>query len=243
MNLKTFGKFLVMGVLVASMTTAMAQGGGAGGGGGRGGGGQGRGGFGQGRMGGFGQGAAQLANRADVQSDIKATDEQKKSIAALQDKLQEDRRAMMQDLMGGGGPPDQDEMRKAMEKFNEKAKSELAKILEKTQMTRLDEIAVQLQGGRAILLPAVQKALGLSAETIAKAADLQQKQNAANMVIFEKVRNQEITREEMTAAMEKNNKALDEELAKLLTPDQAAKLKELGGKPFKADPPRGGGGL
>ena len=53
--------------------------------------------------------------------------------------------------------------------------------------------------------------------------------------------NQEISREEAQAARETNNKALDEELAPLLSADQVAKLKEMQGKPFKADPPGGGG--
>jgi len=129
-----------------------------------------------------------------------------------------------------------------MQKFNDHAKEELAKILNADQMKRLDEIAVQLQGNRAIFVPAVQKALGLSEDTIKKAQELQTKQGEANRSIQEKVMNQEISREEAQAAREKNNKALDDELAKLLSADQAAKLKEMQGKPFKADPPGGGGG-
>jgi hypothetical protein len=41
--------------------------------------------------------------------------------------------------------------------------------------------------------------------------------------------------------MEKNNKALDAEIEKILTEDQKKKLKEMGGKPFvrKDEPPTG----
>jgi len=230
MNLKSIGKLAMIGLLVAAMTAAMAQGGGGGRGQGRG-------------MGGrFGQGPAQLITRADVQRDLGISDDVKSKLASLSEKLNEDRRAMMQDLMGGGGPPDQAEMQKAMEKFNAKAKEEIAKVLNADQMKRLDEIGIQLQGNRAILLPAVQKALGLSDDVIAKAKDLAAKQQEANRAIFEKVGNGEMTREESQAAQQKNTTALGDELGKLLSADQAAKLKEMGGKPFKADPPRGGGG-
>ena len=133
------------------------------------------------------------------------------------------------------------EQREAMEKLNAKYKAELGTILNADQMKRLDEIGVQLAGNRALLLPAVQKALGLSEDTIKKAQDLQTKQGEANRSIQEKVMNQEISREEAQAAREKNNKALEDELVKLLSAEQAAKLKEMQGKPFKADPPGGGG--
>ena len=248
MNLTSIGKFVAVSALVVSTALVFAQGGG-GGGGGRGGG-QGRGGFGQ--RGGI-QSPAQLANRADVQRDIAATDDQKAKIAALQEKLNEERRAMFTAGAGGGGGGNggggggrggfqmTPEMQAAMQKFNEKAKEELAKILNADQMKRLDEIGVQLAGNRAIFVPAVQKALGLSEDTIKQAQALQTKQNEANQSIQEKARNQEISREEAQAAREKNNKALDDELIKLLSAEQAAKLKEMQGKPFKADPPGGGG--
>ena len=95
MNLTSIGKFVAVSALVVSTALVFAQGGG-GGGGGRG---QGRGGFGQRGM----QGPAQLANRADVQRDIAATDDQKTKITALQDKLNEERRAMFQASGAGGG--------------------------------------------------------------------------------------------------------------------------------------------
>lgn len=239
MNLKTIGRLVTVGVLVASMTAAMAQGGGFGGGQGRG---QGRGGGGFGQRFGFGQGPAQLALRADVQRDINATDEQKKQLQALSEKLNEDRRAMFQDLMGGGGPPDQAEMRAAMEKFNAKSKEELGKILNEGQMKRLDEISIQLAGKRAVTLPAVQKQLGLSAEQIEKINTLTQKEQEAGREMFEKLRNGELDREGMQKAMEQNAKVFNAEVDKILTKEQGSKLTELGGKPFKADPPQGGGG-
>jgi Spy/CpxP family protein refolding chaperone len=234
MNLRTLSKFFVVSMLVLSTALVFAQGGG----GGRGQGG-GRGGFGGQRFG-MGQGPAQLAGRPDVQRDINATDQQKQQIQALNEKMREEMRAMFQGGGGGGGGFDPNAMRETFEKMNAKATEELGKILNEGQMKRLNEISVQLAGPRAILLPAVQKALGLSEDQIGKARTLQQRQQEANQSIMEKVRNQEISREEAQAAREKNDKALADEFAKLLTAEQSAKLKELSGKPFQADPPRGG---
>ncbi len=227
------GRWTVVIAVLACVALATAQGGGGRGRGG--GGGQG------GRFGGqFGAGPAQLASRADVQRDIAATDDQKSKIAALQQKLAEERRNMFGGGGGGGGGGgfDPEAMRQAMEKMNETAKAELAKILNPDQMARLDQIGIQLAGARAILLPAVQKELGLDEGTIAKARELIQKQGEANRSIMERVRNQEISREEAQAARQKNDEALNAELAKLLSAEQAAKLKSMGGKEFKADPPQ-----
>ena len=239
MKLSNFVKVAVAGVLLMSVAVAYAQGGGGGGG------------RGQGRGGGFGQrggmfgGPAQLANRADVQRDLGVSAEQKSKIDALQQQLREERQQMMQDMFSGGERPDPAEMQKVMEKANDKAKAELAKILDEKQMKRLDEIQVQLAGPSALLLPAVQKALGMTSDQVNKARDLQQKQQQANMAVFEKVRNQEISREEAQAANQKNTQVLNDELLKILMKEQGDKFKEMGGKPFKADPPqdRGGGGI
>jgi hypothetical protein len=57
------------------------------------------------------------------------------------------------------------------------------------------------------------------------------------MALGQKMRDQEITREDFTAAMTKNNDTMKEELGKILTSAQADKLKTMGGKPFTADAP------
>lgn len=244
MNISNIAKFVAVSVLVVSTAMVFAQGGG--GGGGRGGG-QGRGGFGGqfGGRGGFGGGVHQLANRADVQRDINATEDQKTKIAALNETMREEMRSIFGGFGGGGERPDPETMRANIEKYNEKGKTELAKILDANQMKRIDEIQIQLAGPSALLLPAVQKALGLSKEQTDKLTTLQRQQMEANQTIQEKVRNQEISREEAQAARERNNTALQTEFNKVLTAEQQTKFKEMQGKPFKADPPqgRGGGGL
>ncbi len=180
--------------------------------------------------------------RKDVQTDIVMTDDQKAKIQELSDKQRAARQAGGggRGNGGGGGAAGGTFDLKAQEEARAQTHKDLAAILNEGQMKRLGEILIQLQGNRAILNAEVQKSLGLSDDQIAKIKDLQSKQQEANRSLQEKVRSQEMTREEYQAAMQKNNTALNDELGKILTADQASKLKTMGGKEFKADPPAGG---
>ena len=212
---------------------------------------------------GRGFGDMQLVFRADVQADLGLTAEQKTKLTELQNKQREARRGSgavgagnTGGAVGNGGrrgnragagqnmtDAEREAMRKRMEEQRAQTQKDLAAILTAAQVKRLSEIRFQLQGSRAVLNAENQKALGLTTEQLTRISDLQQKQQQANQALTEKVRNQQITREELQKSRENNEKIFDAELLKILTPDQSAKLKEMGGKPFKADPParRGGG--
>ncbi len=220
----TFWKLTIAAVLVAATAFSLGQGGG---GGGRGGG------FGGGQRGGFGQqdrSGLQLLGRADVQKELNITADQKTKIDAINQANREKMRSLFQDYQD-----DREGMMKAMEKMQAEAKAEVDKILDDKQKKRLGELRIQRMGGRAIMDADVQKALGMSADQVAKVKKLNDDAQAANMALFEKVRNQEISQEDMRATMTKNNDALNAELAKVLTAEQNAKLKEMGGAPFKFD--------
>lgn len=231
---KTILKFTVAAILVAATAMTFAQGGGGGGG---------RGGFGQGRMGmgGMDRSGLSLLGRADVQKDLNITADQKAKIEKLQEAQRDKMQAMMEEMRNGGGF-DREAMQKAMEKNQAEAKVEVDKILDDKQKTRLGEIRIQLAGNRAIMDADTQKALGMSAEQVAKVKKLNEDAQAANQAVMERMRNQEIDREAFQAAMQKNNETLNTELGKILTAEQAAKLKEMGGAPFKADPQQNRGG-
>jgi hypothetical protein len=146
---------------------------------------------------------------------------------------------------GNGGGVDREAFMKQMQEQREKMHKDLAAILNEGQMKRLSEISIQLQGNRAVLDADVQKKLNVTDEQKKKMEDLSTKLQEANRNLNQKVRNNEMTREEMQAARDKNNATLGDELVKLLTAEQSAKLKELQGKPFKAEKNegrRGGGG-
>jgi hypothetical protein len=217
------------------------------------------GGFGQrgfGQMGRGGQNGLSLAMRKDVQTDLALTEDQKKKLTDLNTKNREARRAdgggRRQRGQGGAGSAggqttvDREAMQKRMQEQREQQQKDLAAILTADQVKRLAEISLQLRGNDAILDEKVQKDLGITTEQKQKIEDLQKKQREANQGLMEKMRNNEIPQEDARKTLQANQKAFQEELGKVLTADQAGKLKTMQGKPFKADPNenirRGGGG-
>lgn len=203
----------------------------------------GRGGRGGGMRGMQGRGTTPLSlvSRTDVQADLNLSADQKSKLTALRDKQQEEMRAAMENMRSGGG--DRDAMMAQMREFQEKNDKAIAAILTEEQNKRIREIWVQLNGNRAITDEKVQVELGFSAEQKTKVKDLQTKQQEAMQGLMERMRNQEIDRDQMREIQTKNSETMNAELGKVLTADQAAKLKTMGGKPFKAtEQPRGGGG-
>lgn len=239
---------LIVISLLAVTSLALAQGGGQGQGGGRG---QGRGGFGQGRGGQMTP--MTLLMRGDVRKDLDLSEEQITKVEALQPQRgqgglggagggQRGQGGGQRGQGGGqGGGQMTEEQRAAMaeaaKKRADEQKAAIAGILTPAQVTRLSEIGYQLQGTMAIMQADTQKALGLDEKQIAAIKELQTKQQEANQALFQKMRDQELTREELQEKMTKNTDIMKAELGKILKADQAAKLKAMGGtKPFVADP-------
>ena len=189
-----------------------------------------------------------LLQRADVQKELKLSDDQKSKLAELNPRGA--RGAGGGNAGGGnaggagagggrgagGGNVDPAEMQKRMAE-REKAVFDL---LNADQGKRLKELFYQRSGFRALGREDVQKELGMSAEQIQKVKDLQDKQRVANQSIMEKVRNQELDRQEARDMQTKNDKTLGDELGKVLTSDQAAKFKAMQGAPFTFEEGNGG---
>lgn len=178
-----------------------------------------------------------LLNRADVQKDLAITDDQKAKLTEIRTAS----RQKMTDARQAAGD-DQQAMHAAMQKVTEEISKDQLAVLTDDQKKRLMEIFVQVRGTQSILNADVQKALELSDDQKTKITDLQKRQQQANQEIRAKQQDQSIDQQEAQAQMQKNNKVLADELEKVLTDAQKAKLKDMGGKPFVADPPAAGGG-
>lgn len=225
--MKRFTKLAITCALMATAAVTFAQG-------------QGRGGFGM-RMGGN-AGKSQLVYRDDVQADLKVTADQKKKLEDLQEKQRDEMRAAFEEMRNnGGGGFDPEAMRTMMAKRMKEADKNVNAILTAEQQTRLKEIWVQVTGNGVILNEDMQKELAITDAQKKQIKDLESKQQEAMQAVMEKMRNQEIEREEVQTIMKKNSDAMNKELGKLLTAEQAAKLKTMAGKPFKADEPKDGG--
>jgi Spy/CpxP family protein refolding chaperone len=230
--MKNLLKIMVVAAAIASLAIASAQPGG--GGQGRG---QGRGGM-MGMMRGGGQGGAlALLGREDVKDDLGITSEQNSQLKAIQDGIRDKMMAKMQESgisFGGGQRPDMAEMQKIIAPVMKEIETEMEKVLKPEQKKRLDEIDVQLSGNRIAQREKYQKLLELTPDQIAKVKKLGETAQQANQAVMEKARNQEIEWTEVRTINEKNSKALDAEIGKVLTQPQKDKIKEWSGKPFVA---------
>jgi len=229
--MKNLLKIMVVAAAIASLAIASAQPGG--GGQGRG---QGRGGM-MGMMRGGQGGGVALLSREDVKDDLGLTSEQNSQIKAIQDGVRDKMMAKMQEAgisFGGGQRPDMAEIQKIMTPVMKEIEAEIEKVLKPEQKKRLDEIDVQLSGNRIAQREKFQKELAMTPDQIAKVKKLSETAQQANQAVMEKARNQEIEWTEVRTINEKNNKALDAEIGKVLTQAQKDKLKEMSGKPFVA---------
>jgi cytochrome c556 len=178
--------------------------------------------------------------REDISKELKLSGTQITKLIEIQNESRQEMMSMFSG-MGRGERPSEEQMKEISKKIEEQSKKtekKFMEVLEDGQKKRLNELWIQKQKNQAILDADVKKELKITDEQSKKADELVKKHQEALRTIGEKIRNQEIDFSEMRPLMEKNNKILDEELGKLLTKEQADKLKEMGGEPFKfVDPP------
>ncbi len=220
--MKSITKLAVVGLLAIAAIAAHAQGFGGGG---------------QGRRGGFGRMGGMNSNfillgREDVQEDLALTSDQKSAYKDAQDNQQEKMRAQFEEMRNSGTRPDPTTMRDTFAKMMKEADGEVAKILKPEQVKRLKEISIQLDGNKAALKEDIQKDLTITDAQKAQLKKLQDAAQAANTSVMEKARNREIQWTEVQDITKKNDKALNDEIGKVLTAAQKTKLTEMSGKKF-----------
>jgi hypothetical protein len=193
--------------------------------------GQGRGGFGFGPRVGFA-----LMRSPAVKTDLKLTDDQQTKVQDLSDKVM----TKMRDLFQTDGR-DFEKIQADSKPIMEDANKELNTILTADQQTRLKQIAVQLAGNSAAAsMPEVQTELKLTDDQKSKIAAIQKTAADANAAVRAKMQNQEIDFQAAGDAFRKNGEEVNTEIGKVLTDDQKATLKKMGGDTFTPDPPPGG---
>jgi len=220
--MKSITKLAVVGLLAIAAIAAHAQGFGGGGQGRRGG---------MARMGGMNSNFI-LLGREDVQEDLALTSDQKSAYKDAQDNQQEKMRAQFEEMRNSGTRPDPTAMRETFTKMMKEADAEVAKILKPEQLKRLKEISIQLDGNKSALKEDIQKDLAITDAQKAQLKKLQDAAQAANTSVMEKARNREIQWTEVQDITKKNDKALNDEIGKVLTAAQKTKLTEMSGKKF-----------
>ncbi|MGV3615590.1 MAG: hypothetical protein ACO1SV_09675 [Fimbriimonas sp.] len=200
-----------------------------------------------------------LVMREDVQADLQLTDDQRSKLEGLRESSRPpmghggrgpgrhggpggpDGRGPGGHMGGGmgghmGGHMGGD---KAFDEMRKKNEAAVDAILTVEQRNRVRQIAVQLAGNGAIHDATVQQQLGITTAQKTKIKSLLDQVAAANRAAMEGARNGDLDREAVHAKMKGNQDTLNAELGKLLTSDQALRLKALGGKPFQATDPMG----
>lgn len=200
-----------------------------------------RGGMGMGMMGDYVANPTMLLRRKDVSTDIKLTSDQQAKL----DQIRKDARGSFRGGQQGDSRPSQADMEKSMKEYNDKVNA----VLTPEQQKRLKEIAIQLMGNKAITDKSIQTDLKLTDGQKAKVKSLQEGYDKAMQDMGEKMRSGDMDFTQFNTTKEANDKALDAELGKVLTTDQTAQLKTMGGakftatdKPFSFGGGRRGGG-
>jgi Spy/CpxP family protein refolding chaperone len=197
--------------------------------------------FGQGMRGGaMGNPAAMpqiLLQREDVRTELQLTDEQKSKLFDMQSGIRQ------RFTEAARQPYDDDKARrKAFENIGKKIIEEVNAILTPGQLTRLKEVAIQVAGFSSAVVPDIQKSLSITDSQKNKITDLTTRQDAATAAAWQKLRDGEIQFADVQDTTKKNQKILNDEIGKILTPAQKDKLKTLGGKTFVPAPDPAAGG-
>lgn len=188
--------------------------------------GEGRGGrgFGRGGFGGFLISSVRLATADEVQSALNLSDEQKEKVAAINEQLGKDIRALFQ--QGASG-------REQMQKLNQDASAKLAEVLDETQQKRLMGISIQVHGAAALSEPAVAKELNITDDQKTKLVEVRDEIRQALRDARDELEG--LSREEARAKFGEMRAEADKKLLAALTTEQQAQLEALKGEPVEID--------
>ncbi|PQO42493.1 hypothetical protein [Blastopirellula marina] len=211
------------GALILASSSAMAQG--PGGGRGFGGPGGGRG-FGGG-FGGFGGDLFSLLNNESVKKEIELVPSQSEDIDELNAEMRQEMQGAFRGMGRGATAEDREEAMEKLQEVRESSEKKLARILMPKQLTRVKQIQVQQQmrgpGGLNLTGGNIAEELGLTESQIEELRAKAEKQQ-----------------EELRAKMAQLRQEADNELIKMLTPEQQATWKKMVGEPFEMEMERGG---
>lgn len=179
-----------------------------------------------------------VLTNADLQKELKITDDQKKALKEVMDKAADLNKKRM-DLFTGG-PPDMDKMQEMMkegQKLAEDAKAAADKAFTADQKKRVKQIDVQRMGLRAFSNDEVVKALKLTDDQKAKMKEVSEGyQKASADLRGEYFQQGQFPDMDKMAEFQKKSAALTsetiEKAKKELTDDQKKAWKEMVGEPF-----------
>jgi hypothetical protein len=171
--------------------------------------------------------AVTLAQLDAVQEELKLSDEQKKQVAELNEKLTEER----QELFSGGPGGDREQFREKWAKFNADAANSFNEILDDDQEQRAQEIFIQVNGPSVLVQESVSEPLKISDEQ----QEQLQEVLAASREEFMGAGLRDMEREEAAKKMAELIASRDEKLLAVLNDDQRAQFEKMQGEKVEID--------
>jgi len=196
---------------------------------------------------GFGGGSAlNLLRLEQVRKELELLPDQTEKLTQLAEKLRSDLRERFSGLRELSQEERQaklQELREELQKRNEKLEGEVKKILLPHQLTRLEEIRLQLMGLRALQDPKVVEALGITEEQQKEMQEIQQAAREKMGSLFEQMRGlRELSeekraakREEMRKQFQEARQGTEKKLLGVLSDEQKETFEKMKGEPFELD--------
>lgn len=171
-----------------------------------------------------------LVMRADVQRDLKLTDQQKGQVEGLMQRM----RSRLEAMRGQGQQPGAN--RQSIGEIQRETSEGINRILTDQQRRRLGEIRLQLAGPMAIALPDVQAQLNLTPQQRTQLREVQTATMQKNRELMQRVQAGQADRNQVQADRERLQREATEAMLKVLTAEQTSKWRQMQGAPFQADP-------
>jgi len=189
-----------------------------------------------GRPGGGGIDKLTLVSAKPVQEELKLGEDELFFVKQLSDELRADSRELFTGLdFRNLSDEKREELGKKRAALVKEAEKGLVELLTEAQSKRLDEIALQIMGLRALANEDVAKKLKMTSEQKKGVEDARKSADDERRKMFEEMRaggGFEGMREKMEASRKKS----DEKLLAVLTDDQKKQFADMKGKPFDVDP-------
>lgn len=174
-----------------------------------------------------------LLRRPDVAKDLKLDADQKEEVTEAIQEITRNRRDEYQKLRT---LPIKDRVKKSRElskKFTEMGNKKAKDILNEKQITRLDQIALQMQGIRALRNPEIVKKLKITKEQTKKFQDVQSEITKQRAQLYKDLRAGKIARAKLREKTQALTKSLEKKTLDVLNKDQRAKFETMKGKTFE----------
>jgi hypothetical protein len=167
---------------------------------------------------------ARLLTLEKVQQELKLSDKQKSAAAEINNALTEERHKLFAEVS-----KESHERAKKVAELEEMTAAKVKKLLDESQLQRLREILIQVNGAAELMKKDIQHELGITAEQREKLAEINRENAKARRAALENYEG------DKTAKTIELQRKADKKLLDVLTDKQREQLEKLKGKKLSVD--------